>query len=285
MRAFLGGDDRTAPPDARKLTVGMRWMLLVAGVLVFMAGVPLFIGTEQTDRYFAWTVRPPITAAFLGAAYWASCVLELGAARQATWARARIAVPAVLVFTSLTMLITLLYRDRFHFLSPLLVARVITWGWLAIYVAVPLILALLLFRQLRSPGRDLPRTAPLPAWMRALGWIQAAVLLIAGSLLLFDPNNASWLWPWTLTALTGRATGAWLFGLGVAALHAGVENDLDRIRVGLVTYVAMGVLQLAALARYPGALQWGRPVSWIYLLFVLSVLGMGVSGLLLKARS
>jgi len=60
-------------------------MLLVASALVFLAGVPLFVGTEQTDRYFAWTVLPPITAAFLGASYWASCIFELAAARHRIW--------------------------------------------------------------------------------------------------------------------------------------------------------------------------------------------------------
>ena len=68
----------------RPLTVGLRWLLLVASGLVFLAGVQLFIGTEQTDLYFAWTIMPPLTAASLGAAYWASFVLEfLALARYA----------------------------------------------------------------------------------------------------------------------------------------------------------------------------------------------------------
>jgi hypothetical protein len=274
-----------APAGAQRVTAGMRWMLLAAGVLVFLAGVPLFIGTEQTDRYFAWTVRPPITAAFLGAAYWASCVLELGAAREATWVRARVAVPAVLIFTCLTLIVTLINLDRFHFFSSLPIARLVTWAWLAIYVAVPLMLGVLLVRQIRVPGADPPRTARPPGWMRATGWLQAAVLLIAGSLLLSNPGVASWMWPWMLTALTGRATGAWLIGLGVGVLHAGIENDLDRARVGFATFVAMGVLQLIALARYHEALLWARPVTWIYVLVVLSVLGMGLAGLLYGNRS
>jgi hypothetical protein len=263
------------------LTPGMRAMLLVASSLVFLAGVPLFIGTEQTDRYFAWTVAPPITAAFLGAAYWASCVLELSAARQHFWAHARVAVPAVLLFTTLTMVVTLVYLDRFHLNSSLPIARLVTWAWLAIYLGVPLILALLLVRQLRAPGVDPPRTAPLPRWIRWVTWLQAVVLLGAGAALLTDPGVASWLWPWKLTPLTGRAVGAWLLGFGVAALHANLENDFNRVRVGLITYVAMGALQLIAVARYPAALPWGRPVTWLFVGFVLSILGVGIAGLLL----
>jgi hypothetical protein len=56
----------------------------------------------QTETYFAWTIHPPLTAAVLGAGYWASFVLELLSARERLWARTRVAVPAVLLFSTLT---------------------------------------------------------------------------------------------------------------------------------------------------------------------------------------
>jgi len=279
-----GGVDANVA-GVRQLTRGMRRMLLVASGLVFLAGVPLFVGTEQTDRYFAWTVMPPITAAFLGASYWASCILELAAARERIWARARIAVPAVLIFTTLTMVVTLVHLDRFHLSSPEPWARLVTWSWLAIYLGVPLMLGFLLARQLREPGSDPSRIAPIPIGWRWLSAGQAAIMLIAGAALLLDPAVAAWLWPWKLTALTARAVGAWLIGFGVAAAQATVEGDFDRIRIGLVTYVSLGALQLLALARYPSFLQWARPVSWIYVGFLLGSLGLGVDGLALARRS
>src|SRR5207244_4892791 len=100
--------DAPAAAAIRPLAAGLRRLLLVASGLVFLAGVPLFLGTEHTDLYFAWTIAPPLIAAFLGAAYWASCLLELLSAREQTWARARLAVPAVLVFTTLMLVATLL---------------------------------------------------------------------------------------------------------------------------------------------------------------------------------
>ena len=146
-------------------------------------------------------------------------------------------------------------------------------------------LGVLLVRQLREPGSDPPRTAPIPLGLRWLCAGHAAILLLAGAVLLLDPSTASWLWPWKLTALTARAVGAWLIGLGVAALHATWEGDFDRVRIGFLTYVAMGAFQLLALARYPSAVQWARPVTWIYVGFVLSILGVGLIGLLLPMRS
>jgi hypothetical protein len=56
-------------PAIRSLSKGMRLLLFVAGGLVFLAGFQLFILAEQTDRYFAWTIQPLLTAAFLGGGY------------------------------------------------------------------------------------------------------------------------------------------------------------------------------------------------------------------------
>jgi len=47
----------------------MRSLLLAASFMVFLAGFQLFILTEQTEHYFAWTIQPPLIEAFLGAGY------------------------------------------------------------------------------------------------------------------------------------------------------------------------------------------------------------------------
>jgi len=54
----------------RSTTFGMSRMLLLASVLVFIIGIPLFVLPELTEINFAWTINVPLTAAFLGAAYW-----------------------------------------------------------------------------------------------------------------------------------------------------------------------------------------------------------------------
>src|SRR2546422_8474403 len=48
-------------------------------------------------------------------------------------------VAAVLTFTVLALVVTIVHRGRFHFLSPHPVAQFAAWVWLAIYVAVPAI--------------------------------------------------------------------------------------------------------------------------------------------------
>jgi hypothetical protein len=259
----------------RPLTAGMRWMLLLASILVLIAGALLFVLTDYTDRFFAWTVKPPLTAAFLGAGYWAAGVMEFLASREHIWGRARITVPTVLLFTTLTLVATLLHLDRFHFNSPDLITLTVTWAWLAIYVTVPIALLLLLILQLRVAGVDPPRQTVLPLWVRVVLGIDGVGMLAIGLALFLEPEVMSPLWPWTLTALTGRAIGAWLLGMGFLAVYGAWENEWSRTKIALVSAGALGALELLAVARYPGDVNWRSPGAWVYVLVLLSFAALG----------
>ncbi len=262
----------------------MQRLLYAASGLVFLAGFQLFILTDQTDKYFAWTITPPITAAFLGAAYWASVAVELIAARERLWARARIAVPAVWLFTTLTLIVTLLHLDKFHFNSPDLIPQFAAWFWLAIYAGVPIAMLLAFVAQRRLSGGDPPRQSPFPIWLRMIFLIQGAVMLIVGVALFASPATTISIWPWKLTILTGRAIGAWLLAVGVAAFHAIRENDLLRIRPLGGGFTVIAILEMVALLRYPAALSWTITSSWVYLVFLVSVLLVGLFSLLSKRK-
>lgn len=274
------------PEHARPLTTGMKVMLVFASALVFLVGIQLFVLTEHTSRYFAWTVNPPLTAAALGGAYWASAVLELLASRQRTWARARIAVPAVLTFTILTLVTTVLHLDRFHLGRRFAVAtQLATWAWIAVYALVPVLMGILLVFQHRTAGAEVPRRNSLPRWLRAVLGLQAVVMLSLGLALFLAPVATLTVWPWMLTPLTARAIGAWLLGLGLAAAQAGAENDWSRVSVATRAYVLLGALEFVALMRYPKTVNWGRPATWVYVLFLASFLLVGVYGWITATRT
>lgn len=263
----------------KPLILAMRRLLLLASLLVFLAGFPLFILTEYTDSYFAWTIQPPLTAAFLGAGYFSSFLLEYFASREDEWAKARIAVPAVFAFTTLTLIATLLHADRFHFSSPNVFARTAAWFWLAIYAVVPPAMLGIWIRQHRAQGQDPRRTSALPSLIRILLGAQSIILLAVGVGLFFAPTSVASYWPWKLTALTSQAIGAWLLGTGIFALHAVAENDLRRVKAGLASYFALGLLQLIAVLRYPTNIDWASPAAWLYLLLLWSILLVGLYGL------
>jgi hypothetical protein len=248
----------------RELTRTLRWTLLFSALLVFVTGLQLFVFADRTDRYFAWTIRPPLTAAFLGASYWGASVMLTFAARERLWANARIAVPAVLTFVPLMLLATFIHLDRFHLGAGTTSARVAGWGWLSLYVAVVAVVPVGLIAQWRVRGRDEERGEPLPPWLRALLGLHATVAAPLGIALYLAPTWADAAWFWPLAPLSARAVGAWLLTIAVLALHACLENDRRRVRLALIGYAVFGVLQLIALARFSGDVDWSDPRSWVF---------------------
>ena len=257
----------------KPLIPGMRWLLFTAAALVLLAGLQLFVFTGRTGTFFAWTITNPLAAASLGAAYWASAAIEALAGRQALWANARIAVPAVFVFTVLTLAVTLRHLGQFHLGSRFATGtRIVTVAWITIYILVPLLMLILLAVQARAPGADPPRQSSLPAWIYVVLAGQAIVLLGFGVALFAVPRQAASRWPWELTPLAAQATGAWLIALGVAAVHALLERDARRLRPAAVGYILLAVLQSIALARYPGRFAWHSTAGTIYLIFLATML-------------
>lgn len=249
----------------------MRRLLVVAAVLVFLAGVQLFVFPLRTDRWFAWTIGSPMTAVFLGASYWSAIGLELGAARARQWVDARIAVPAVFLFTTLTLVVTLVHLELFHLGSEHEAAtRAVTWAWLAVYTAVPVLMVVAAVAQRRA-STAVPAPSGLPRLVRVTLVGLAVLLLGLGIALLVAPGWADAAWPWPLTPLTGRAVGAWLVGLGTAAAHAVLLDDRRSLRPLAMTGVAFGVLQSIALVRHGGELDWGGLPATVYVA-VLAVL-------------
>lgn len=239
----------------------MRVLLVVAALLVFLAGFQLTVFPTRTAEWFSWTIDVPMTAVFLGAAYWSSAVLEVAGARSATWGRARLTVWTVLVFTTLTFVVTMVHLDKFHLgAEHPTSARLVTWGWLAIYAGVPVAMVVVLVLQSRVPASVAGGVRhPLPAPLRWLLLALGAVLLASGVALLLDPGWAAQAWSWPLTPLTARAVGAWLVGLGWAAVHARVVDDAERVQPLGLTGAAFVVLEAIALARHGEAVDWS---SW-----------------------
>lgn len=269
-------------PKTKPLMWQMRTWFLIDTVLVLIAGIQLYLLTGQTDRFFAWTIGSGLTAAFLGAAYWASVPLVFYASRQQVWARARMAIPGVFVFTTMTLVTTLMHLERFNQNSPHASARLVTWVWLLVYVSVPIWLIVITALQSRVPGGDPARLAPLPGWLRGLLAGQAAVMLVLGLVLFIAPTTP--LWPWALTPLTGRAVASWLLGIGIIAGQMAWENDWLRVRGAAVGFAFLGILQLLALVRYSAEVEWGSLKAILYVVFLLLILGVGVYGWVVTAK-
>jgi hypothetical protein len=263
------------------LTPGLRWFFAIAAVLAFIAGILLFVLAAETDRFFSWTIEPPLTAAFLGAAYWAACVLLTWAARQQRWARARTALPPVFVIAVLLLVATLIRLEKFDLDS------LFGWFWLVVYIVVPPLVVYLVVEQTRHEGRAPPRerTRPLNLWARGILAVQAASLLALGGALYVIPETADALWPWTLTPLTAEAIGSFVIGFGVAAAYALLEDDLELLRGPALAYAVLGGLELAALAIHSDDVMADGAWVALYAAFWVTVLAAGLYGLIERSAA
>jgi hypothetical protein len=257
----------------------LRAFYAVAAVLAVIAGILLFVGASETDRFFSWTIEPPLTAAFLGAAYWAAAVLLSWAARRTTWPEARTALPPVFAIAVLLLVATLVHLDKFDLDS------LFGWFWLVVYLIVPPLLVWMIWRARPDRPEAAGGERPLPRW---LGWAlgaQAAVLLGFGIALFAAPLDVASAWPWALTELTGRAIGAFLCGFGIAAAFAVREDDLDRLRGSALAYAALGALELLALAIHGDDVTASDAGTAIYVAAWASVLAAGLYGSLVSASA
>jgi hypothetical protein len=222
------------------LTARLRVILYLFAGLALIAGALLFFGATRTDAWWSWTIVPPLTAATLGAFYWAAFVLILSAARSETWAEARPAVYPVAVIAVLLLVVTLYHLDRFDLDSLFGIF------WLVAYVLVPPLLVWALVGQVRAPGEDARPTERLPRGLRPLLIFEGVAMLATGGVLLFSAGLADDLWPWALSPLTSRALGSFYVGVGVAALIAVRDDDPVSFRGAALAYTVLGLLVLLA---------------------------------------
>jgi hypothetical protein len=279
-----------APPTAqpRRLLPGMRVLLGAFAVLTALGVGSLYVLADRTGETFAWTIQPPLTAAFLGAGYAAGCVLVVLSLRDGVWVRTRVPLLTILVFVVVTLAATLLHLDRFHLAAEFaglpLMARAAAWFWLGVYVVVPLAMLALLVPQEQAPGTDPPPRHPVPWVLRGLLAAESVVLTVGGTVLFVAPATAAALWPWPLAPLSARVVAAWLVAFGAATALAAVAGDLERLRTAAIAYTVFGVLVALAVARFPGTVEWGEPAAWGFVVVVAAVVATGAAGWRLAPR-
>ena len=102
---------------------------------------------------------------------------------------------------------------------------------------------------------------------------QAGVGPVRPDRIVAGPDH-SW-WPWQLTPLTSRAVGAWLISLAVAACHALIDDDVARIHPLGATATVLGILEIVALLRYGGELDWSSPTAFVHLAVLVAMRHLG----------
>jgi hypothetical protein len=227
----------------------MIWGFLGATAAAWFAIWMLFF-PQYVPEFFAWNVVPRYAQAFIGAGYIFRTLFFLNVARESNWTKLRWIVWGNLAFTGTLLLATFWHIDEFNwsqFTPP--TAHI----WVVLYIFEPVVMIYLIPRgALRAEG---PTTGgaiqPVFKWFLVL---VTGLLLMAGLLLIGNPDFATKRWAWELNPLDSRIVAAWSMGWAFWCGTMAFARDWDEIRVPARLFIVNGVALLATTLLFYGDL-------------------------------
>ncbi len=243
-------DDRVLP-----LTRGLSLVLIPFLVVAF---VVLYVFPGDTKSLFAWTIKPTMSAMVLGSAYLGGAYFFVRVLREPRWTAVGPGFLAVALFASLLGVATIVHWHKFNH------GHVAFWIWAGLYFTAPfaVVAAWVVNQRFRAPERsDEVRLGDAARWVVCLVGLLA---LVQGIVMFLVPTRVIAIWPWTLTPLTCRVTGA-IFCLGSAGVVALVDPRWTTIRLMLQVESIMLALILVAAVRAHAELDGSRPLTWLLL--------------------
>lgn len=255
-------------PHTDRVLPFTRGLAIIVIPFLIVASIILYFFPERTGDWFAWPIKPPLTAMMLGAAYLGGIYFFARVLVARQWHTIKAGFPPVTAFASLLGLATLLHWDKFTPNHPSFFA------WAGLYFITPfLVVAAWLINRRTDPHTPEAQEVLIPAWLRwALGGV--GVITLAISLLLFiQPQAMIDVWPWTLAPLTARVAGAMFALPGLVGLGLATDRRWSSARTLLQAQDFSIALILIAAVR-----AWDNfdPVKNTHWLFV-----GGLSGLLI----
>jgi hypothetical protein len=249
------------------LTRAGIWILLV---LAAANGLFLYLLPGLADTEYAWSIKPPVNAAFIGAGFLAGTLATgLVLATATRWRAFSTLPPALWVLASTLLAATIIHHDRFKWDYPP------TWVWGIVYAGVPLAVPFLVARQRRVADAQ-PAADPALRALRVLSAIVGVPLVIGAAALFVAPVELGQHWPWPLTPLLARAVAAWyaLFGTMLVSCAIALRRPAEAL-IAYATLAAWSALLLALPLMHPDDVSGGG--LWIALMLVL--LGLSAYGL------
>lgn len=217
-------DDRILPVTKVVLAVVVPFLLLAFVILYFFP--------DRTGERFAWAIKPPMTALFIGAGYLGGAYQFVRLILGTRWHRYGMAFPPVATFTVAMLAATVLHWDRFdlrHFPFQL---------WLVLYVVTPFLVTGLWWANRRTdPGTPEPGDPLLPAVVNRAFALLGAVTLAGATAVFVRPTLAIDLWAWPLTPLAARILAGWFALMGVGSFVLARERRWSACRVALQSFM------------------------------------------------
>lgn len=212
----------------RPLTRAGIWVLFV---LALANGVFLYFWPAQAFAHYAWAIKPPVNAAFIGAGFLAG-TLATGLVLFATtrWRNLQTLPIALWVLATALAAATAIHHDKFKF------GYVPTWVWTVVYFTVPFAIPYLVAGQRRS-AEPAPEADPALRPLRALSAVTGAILIGASIALYVAPASLGKHWFWALTPLLARALASWFALIGTILVSCAF--GLRRASEALIPYATI----------------------------------------------
>ncbi|MBW4635018.1 MAG: hypothetical protein KME30_24895 [Iphinoe sp. HA4291-MV1] len=234
---------------------------IVTGAEVFIlsvAGVVLFCLPELSRYRWVWQITP-FNSHFLGAVYLTALVPTVMLVVVRRRKAARMVLPMQLTFTTILLLVSLLYLENFNF------QRRITWGWFLLYTIIPLTSAYHLWLYRRLP--PIESTFVSPRWRFFLR-VQGILLTLYGVGLLLVPSTFTAFWLWKVDNFHSQMYSSVFLTLAIGAfLLSRVALYLELFTLGL-TELVLGLLEILGVAIADAKLHkvnWFIPGTWLWI--------------------
>jgi hypothetical protein len=206
------------------LWIGVKFVILVLLANAVPAIIILMSLPHMTEVLFVWTIKPVINARLMGVMY-ANALLLIGIGIfQTNWARVRIIMLLVMIFSIMATVLTFVYLKPFLAHPWFHLAY-----WLSMYLVLFVAAPYVFLTQERKHGGRLPVRVPLNTGARLLAGVLMVASLVCALGLLFWIDAVNLVLPWKLPPLVGGLIGV-LFTTHTAA-YAWALWDGDWLRV------------------------------------------------------
>lgn len=226
-------------------------------VVLLLAFLALYIFPDQTDKDFAWTILPRMSAILIGAGYTAGVYFFARLLVDKKWHRVQAGFLPITAFTIAMFLATLLHWDRFHH------GALNFYLWTAIYAITPFLVPVIWWRNQQTGITDLEehdvRFSPfVRSAMKIIGMVGALVFVIV----FIRPTLLISLAPWKLTPLTARIFAGWSILTLCSVASLGFDGRWSATRTLMESSMAGIALCLVAIPRIWSDLNTANPMSY-----------------------
>ena len=244
--------------DNPKITKLLLTVTAIESLVLLVAGVGLLLFPSVLRPMWPWEILP-FNALLLGAVYSASLVATVIVVVVGRWAPARVVVPMILIFTTIVLVVCLIYNDRFDF------QRWETWFWFIIYVIIPANAAyhVWLYRHLKPANPN-----PLPTLWRNVFLIPIILLGLYGIGLLIAPDSFSSFWPWPIDDFHSQMYSVLYITPALGAmLLFGAAASIELLAAGLTQVVGgfVPIIGLVIIDNRLDKVDWSAFGTWLWI--------------------